>query len=110
MKFPRATRLLMIFAREDDARRVMEVLPKRMAKHGRTVHPEKTRLVDFRSPRRDDPEVPEGSLRPPQEGVPLAVSGVLVLDVSFVGARGAECVDLHRVVDDEVDGHLRVDA
>jgi RNA-directed DNA polymerase len=47
---------LMIFAREDDARRVMEVLPKRMAKHGLTVHPEKTRLVDFRSPRRDDPD------------------------------------------------------
>ena len=29
-------------AREDDARRIMEVLPKRMSKYGLTVHPEKT--------------------------------------------------------------------
>ena len=28
-------------AREDDARRIMEVLPKRMSKYGLTVHPEK---------------------------------------------------------------------
>ena len=37
-------------AREDDARRIMDVLPKRMSKHGLTVHPEKTRLVRFRPP------------------------------------------------------------
>ena len=37
-------------AREDDARRIMEVLPKRMSKYGLTVHPEKTRLVRFRPP------------------------------------------------------------
>ena len=34
-------------ARDDDARRIMEVLPKRMSKYGLTVHPEKTRLVRF---------------------------------------------------------------
>jgi hypothetical protein len=34
-------------AREDDAQRIMEVLPKRMSKYGLTVHPEKTRLVRF---------------------------------------------------------------
>ena len=34
-------------AREDDARRIMEVLPKRMSKYGLTVHPEKTRVVRF---------------------------------------------------------------
>jgi RNA-directed DNA polymerase len=51
-------------AREDDARRIMEVLPKRMSKYGLTVHPEKTRLVRFQPPRaagsategRDSPE------------------------------------------------------
>jgi RNA-directed DNA polymerase len=37
-------------AREDDARRIMEVLPKRMSKYGLTVHPEKTRLVRFTPP------------------------------------------------------------
>lgn len=40
------------FEREDDARRVLEVLPKRFGKYGLTLHPEKTRLVDFRSPPR----------------------------------------------------------
>jgi RNA-directed DNA polymerase len=33
--------------READARRIMEVLPKRMSKYGLTVHPEKTRLIRF---------------------------------------------------------------
>ena len=38
------------FEHEDDARRVMAVLPKRMEAFGLTIHPEKTRLVDFRVP------------------------------------------------------------
>jgi group II intron reverse transcriptase/maturase len=38
------------FTREDDARRVWDVLPKRFGKYGLTVHPEKTRLVPFRQP------------------------------------------------------------
>jgi hypothetical protein len=37
-------------AREDDARRIIEVLPERMGKYGLTVHPEKTRLVRFAPP------------------------------------------------------------
>jgi RNA-directed DNA polymerase len=37
-------------AREDDARRILEVLPKRMSKYGLTVHPEKTRLIRFQPP------------------------------------------------------------
>lgn len=39
------------FASEQDARRVMEVLPKRFAHFGLTLHPEKTRLVPFQPPR-----------------------------------------------------------
>jgi RNA-directed DNA polymerase len=38
------------FRHESDARRVMEVLPKRFEKYGLTVHPDKTQLIDFRSP------------------------------------------------------------
>jgi group II intron reverse transcriptase/maturase len=38
------------FEREDDARRVMEVLPKRFGKYGLTIHPDKTRLVPFQQP------------------------------------------------------------
>jgi group II intron reverse transcriptase/maturase len=46
--------MLMVFAREDDARRVLAVLPKRFEKHGLTLHPEKTRLVKFNRPRSND--------------------------------------------------------
>ena len=42
--------LVMGFSREEDARRVMEVLPKRLEKYGLTLHPEKTRLVPFERP------------------------------------------------------------
>ena len=38
------------FRHERDARRVMEVLPKRLEKYGLTIHPEKTRLICFESP------------------------------------------------------------
>src|SRR5436309_1757511 len=41
---------VMGFSREEDARRVMEVLPKRFEKYGLTIHPEKTRLVPFERP------------------------------------------------------------
>ncbi|MHC4067224.1 MAG: group II intron reverse transcriptase/maturase [Planctomycetota bacterium] len=38
------------FEREDDARRVMEVLGKRLGRFGLSLHPDKTRLVPFRRP------------------------------------------------------------
>lgn len=41
---------LMAFATEEDARRVFEVLPKRFGRFGLTLHPVKTRLVDFHPP------------------------------------------------------------
>jgi group II intron reverse transcriptase/maturase len=37
---------------EEDARRIMAVLPKRFNRYNLTVHPKKTELVDFRSPSR----------------------------------------------------------
>jgi len=39
---------VMLFSLERDARRVLEVLPKRFGRYGLSLHPEKTRLVDFR--------------------------------------------------------------
>jgi len=42
---------VMVFACEDDARRVAEVLPKRLSRYGLRLHPEKTRLVAFGRPR-----------------------------------------------------------
>lgn len=41
---------VMVFSNESDARRVMEVLPKRFGKYGLILHPEKTRLIEFRPP------------------------------------------------------------
>ena len=59
VKFPRATRLVIGAARGDDARRIMEVLHKRMSMYGLTVHPEKTRLVRFQPPRAASSETEE---------------------------------------------------
>jgi hypothetical protein len=41
---------VMGFSHEEDARRVMDVLPKRFEKYGLTLHSEKTRLVPFERP------------------------------------------------------------
>jgi group II intron reverse transcriptase/maturase len=43
---------VMLFEYEEDARRVMSVLPQRFGKYGLTLHPEKTRLVPFKRPDR----------------------------------------------------------
>lgn len=40
------------FERQDDAQRVMAVLGRRLERFGLTLHPEKTRLLDFRRPLR----------------------------------------------------------
>ncbi len=49
------------FTREQDARRVMEVLPKRFGKYGLTIHPEKTRLVRFRPQKKHTDDESPGS-------------------------------------------------
>jgi group II intron reverse transcriptase/maturase len=43
---------VLLFGREQDARKVMAMLPERFAKYGLTLHPEKTRLVEFLRPDR----------------------------------------------------------
>jgi group II intron reverse transcriptase/maturase len=40
--------LVMVFATERDARRVWDVLPKQLGRYGLTLHPTKTRLLEFR--------------------------------------------------------------
>lgn len=44
---------VVVFSSEEDARRVLDVLPKRFGKYGLTLHPEKTRLVRFGQPEKD---------------------------------------------------------
>lgn len=56
---------VMGFTHEDDARRVMDVLPKRFGKYGLTIHPDKTRLVPFRRPPHTSPA---GDVRPDSPG------------------------------------------
>jgi RNA-directed DNA polymerase len=56
---------VMGFTREEDARRVMEVLPKRLEKYGLTIHPEKTRSVPFERPGVAPHDAHAGTRTPP---------------------------------------------
>lgn len=51
--------MVLVFARGDDARRVLDVLPKRFGKYSLSLHPDKTRLLDFRRKDRGNPDGPE---------------------------------------------------
>jgi group II intron reverse transcriptase/maturase len=53
--------LVMVFSDKQDALRVQEVLPKRVERFGLSLHPEKTRLIRFRRPRRDGSGPKSGS-------------------------------------------------
>jgi RNA-directed DNA polymerase len=44
---------VMTFKNHHDAKRVLEVLSKRLERYGLTLHPDKTRFIDFRPERRD---------------------------------------------------------
>jgi RNA-directed DNA polymerase len=52
--------LVMVFTNEKDARRVLDVLSKRLGKYGLTLHPTKTRLLQFRPPS-DGGDQPRGT-------------------------------------------------
>jgi len=49
---------VMGFERQDDAQRVMEVLPKRFSRFGLTIPPDKTRLLEFYPPERTGRSAP----------------------------------------------------
>jgi hypothetical protein len=55
---------VMGFACEEDARRVLDVLPKRFGKYGLTIHPDKTRLLPFGAPARGDRDASGPARRP----------------------------------------------
>jgi len=52
---------VMVFSSARDAQRVMAVLPKRFGKYGLSLHPEKTRMVEFRRPPLRQQRRPAGS-------------------------------------------------
>jgi hypothetical protein len=55
---------VMLFECEDDAQRVMQVLPKRFGRYGLELHPDKTRLVDFKRPDRRLTRQSDGDVGP----------------------------------------------
>ena len=57
--------IVMGFACEVDARRDLDVLPKRFGRYGLTLHPDKTRLVPFRRPPQHPPQAPTGGAGAP---------------------------------------------
>src|SRR5699024_10924382 len=65
--------------------------------------------VDDAHARGHDLEGLEGGLAPAQELVALTVALVFDVHVQFDGVGGAEAVDLHRVVDDQLGRSQRVD-
>ncbi len=70
----------------------------------------KVDLVDDAGAGRDDAEPAEGTLRPAEELVALAVPLVLAVDVERERVGRPEAIDLDRVVDHEVGRDERVDA
>jgi group II intron reverse transcriptase/maturase len=53
------------FSQEEDARRVLAVLPQRFSKYGLTIHPDKTRLIPFKQPSSAAPGTGVGPGTPP---------------------------------------------
>lgn len=58
---------VILFEHEEDAKHVMDALPKQFEQYGLTLHPDKTRTVPFKRPdrvrpRRDDDDDPQGPL------------------------------------------------
>ena len=66
-------------------------------------------LVADAGARRHHAEIVEGACAPAQEGVALAVPLIFLLDIGEERGGGAECIDRHRVIDDEVDRNERID-
>ena len=58
VRLPWATHLVMAFEHCEDAKRVLAVLGKRLERYGLTLHPDKTRSVDFRPNRPDRTDHP----------------------------------------------------
>ena len=51
---------VIVFQRETDARNVLEMLPKRFERYGLSLHPDRTRLLNFRRPDKKNNEDDDG--------------------------------------------------
>ena len=99
---------------EEDARRIMNVLPKRFAKYGLEVNAEKTKLVRFTPPRRDDipsADTRRGSAAKPEASGTFSFLGfVYYWGKTFRGGytikRKTEGKRLRRSMESALDGPL----
>ena len=66
-------------------------------------------LVADAGARRHHAEIVEGAGAPAQEGVAFAVPLIFLLDIGEERGGGAERIDRHRVIDDEIDRNQRID-
>ena len=58
---------------------------------------------------RHDAEIVEGRLAPFQETIALAIALIFEIDIGLERLVAAEGIDDHRMVDDEIDRHERID-
>ncbi len=58
---------------------------------------------------RHDAEIVEGRLAPFQEAIALAIALIFEIDIGLEGLGRAEGIDDHRMIDDEIDRHERID-
>ena len=84
-------------------------IPRRRARQDHLGQVLQVDLVDNAGHGRDDAEVVEGLLAPLEELIALAVALEFDLGVAPQGIGRGEEIHLDRVVDDQVDGHERVD-
>src|SRR5271165_5066641 len=74
---------VMVFEDFLDAKRVLGVLGRRFARYGLSLHPDKTRFVDFRSNR------PDGTNHPETDGTSFTFLGFAHTQVAGGQERGA---------------------
>ena len=84
---------VMGFSCEEDARRVMDVLPKRFEKYGLTIHPDKTRLVPFERPGGASKGTHPGARTRSRDLRPAGVHALL--GALSEGELGGEAQDVH---------------
>jgi RNA-directed DNA polymerase len=84
------------FEREDDAKRVMEVLPRRFERYGLKLHPDKTRLLPFGRPDDRDPGGQgSGDLRLPRLHALLAAKPIGSMEAGHGDTQGAPSTGHH---------------
>jgi RNA-directed DNA polymerase len=76
---------VLCFQYKEDAEKVMEVLPKRFAKYGLTLHPEKTRLLE------SSDDLHRGRRRGRGRNLTRSISSATPTSVPAAGEGNSQC-------------------